>query len=201
MIDLDLWRARIGLYVHKYRRSARVRIKIVLARETRSFFKQKNGREPSMNEPPNVSFVESANINHGTIYFGPPEAEKAGKNSISSFEIENAEQQGTREQTARDTLSKPNFLDTTMIINLMRMLPLLIILLLLVCGDVELNPGPTLGEFNMITESYIQKQLIAAVGIFGAILKFTIASYWGEPHTCQMASPAIYVYYIIIMLG
>ena len=95
----------------------------------------------------------SENINHEVTSKckHPPEVQNE-KNGISKEGIEEAEQQETREQT-RDTLSKPNYLDTT-IINLMRilMLPLFIILLLLllVCGDVELNPGPTLDEL-MIT--------------------------------------------------
>ena len=135
MIDLELWRARIGLYVHKCRRSARVRVNIVLARETRD---QKN--EPSMKKPPDVT-------KPATEHCKKPQETDSGA-CTSKEEIEEAEQQETREQT-RDTLSKPNHLHST-IINLMRMFPLFIILLLLVCGDVELNPGPTLGEL-MIT--------------------------------------------------
>ena len=135
MIDLELWRARIGLYVHKCRRSARVRVNIDLARETRLFTDQKN--EPSMKKPPDVT-------EPGTEECKKPKETDSGA-STSKKGIEEAEQQETREQT-RDTLSKPNHLHTTAIINLMRMFPLFIILLLLVCGDVEFNPGPTLGE-------------------------------------------------------
>ena len=138
MIDLELWRATIGLYVHKCRRLARVRVNIVLARETHLFTDQKN--EPSMKKPPDVT-------KPGNECKKPQETDSGA--SASKKGIEEAEQQETREQT-RDTLSKPNHLHSTAIINLMRMLPLFIILLLLVCGDVELNPGPTLGEL-MIT--------------------------------------------------
>ena len=138
MIDLELWRARIGLYVHKCRRSARVRVNIVLARETRLCTDQKN--EPSMKKPPDVTKPDTEDCKKLQ--------ETNSGASASKKKTEEAEQQETREQT-RDTLSKPNHLHTT-IINLMRMFPLFIILLLLVCGDVELNPGPTLGEL-MIT--------------------------------------------------
>ena len=142
MIDLELWRARIGLYVHKCRRSARVRVNIVLARETRLLSDQKNEPSTSMKKPPDVTKPgKECNKPQET------ESEKHGA-CTSKKKTEEAEQQETREQT-RDTLSKPNHLHTT-IINLMRMFPLFIILLLLVCGDVELNPGPTLGEL-MIT--------------------------------------------------
>ena len=139
MIDLELWRARIGLYVHKCRRSARVRVNIVLARETRLCTDQKN--EPSMKKPPDVTKPDTKDCKK-------PQETESGKHGACTSEkrIEEAEQQETREQT-RDTLSKPNHLHTTIIINLMRMFPLfLILLLLLVCGDVKLNPGPTLGE-------------------------------------------------------
>ena len=139
MIDLELWRARIGLYVHKCRRSARVRVNIVLVREIRLCTDQKN--EPSMKKPPDVTKPDKKCKK-------PQETESGKHGACTSKEgIEEAEQQETREQT-RDTLSKPNHLHTT-IISLMRMFPLFIILLLLVCGDVELNPGPTLGEFVM----------------------------------------------------
>ena len=136
MIELELWRARIGLYVHKCRRSARVRVKIVSARVTRlfsMFSDQKNELKPPDIAKPAKECKKPQETNSGKHHSGACTLKE---------EIKEAEQQGTRETPA-------SFLDTT-IINLMRMLPLFIILLLLVCGDVELNPGPTLGEL-MIT--------------------------------------------------
>ena len=136
MIDLELWRARIGQYVHKCRRSARVRVNIVLARETRLLSDQKN--EPSMKKPPDPT-KECRKLQ---------ETDSEKYDACTSIEeIEEVELQETRETQAK----RQNCLHSTAIINLMSgMFPLFIILLLLVCGDVELNPGPTLGEL-MIT--------------------------------------------------
>ena len=143
MIDLELWRARIGLYVHKCRRSARVRVNIVLARETRLCTDQKN--EPSMKKPPDVT-------KPGTEDCKKPQETDSGKHgACTSIEgIEEAEPQKTGETPNKRQSCLHSTAAHDQWINLMRMFPLFIILLLLVCGDVELNPGPTLGEL-MIT--------------------------------------------------